>query len=70
MRWFIYEQGQAVRVRRGAFPMDPELVGRHGLVVEIDPYRPGRYGVVLNEEDRQREFSEDELEPVAPPVAG
>ena len=58
----IYPQGSRVRVRRGRFPMDAGLVGRTGLVVEIDDHRPGRYGVVLDGEDGIREFAEDELE--------
>lgn len=64
MRWFVYEQGQRVRVRRGSFPMDASVIGRDGLVVDVDPYRPGRYGVVLTGEDAVREFAEDELESV------
>lgn len=65
MRWFIYDQGERVRVKRGRFPMAPDLVGREGLVVEIDRYKPGRYGVVLSSETAMREFAEDELERVA-----
>ena len=58
-------QGTRVRVRRGRYPLDPRLVGRTGLVVETDDYRPERYGVVLDDETEQREFNEDELEPLA-----
>lgn len=65
MRWFIYDQGERVRVKRGLFPMAPDLIGREGLVVEIDPYKPGRYAVVLSSETERREFAEDELERVA-----
>ena len=57
-------QGTRVRVRRGRYPLDPRLIGRTGLVVETDDYRPERYGVVLDEETDQREFNEDELEPL------
>ena len=57
-------QGTRVRVRRGRYPLDPRFVGRTGLVVETDDYRPERYGVVLDEETEQREFNEDELEPL------
>lgn len=42
--------------------MDPDLVDRSGLVVRVDDYRPGRYGVVLDGEDEVRDFAEDELE--------
>jgi hypothetical protein len=41
--------------------MDPHLIGRSGTVIELSLYRPGRYGVVLDGEDRVREFREDEL---------
>ena len=58
-----------MRVRRGRFPMDPALVGRTGLIVETDDYRAHRYGVVLDEESSEREFIEDELEPLTAPSA-
>lgn len=60
----IYPQGTRIRVKRGRFPMDPELVGRTGLVVQVDDHRPRRYGVVLDDEEAVRGFAEDELEPV------
>ena len=65
IRTYRFAQGLRIRVRRGRFPMDPELLGRTGLIVETDDYRPQRYGVVLDGEERQREFAEDELEPLA-----
>jgi hypothetical protein len=61
----VYTQGTRVRVRRGRYPLDPRLIGKTGLIVETDDYRPQRYGVVLDEESEQREFDEDELEPLA-----
>jgi hypothetical protein len=64
IRTYRFAQGTRVRVRRGRFPMDPELIGRTGLIVATDDYRPQRYGVVLDEEDESREFNEDELEVV------
>jgi len=62
MRTFVYPQGTRVRVRRGRFPMAKELLAREGTVVFLDDYRPGRYGVVLDDEQDRRDFSEDELE--------
>ena len=59
-----FAQGTRIRVRRGHFPMDPQLIGRTGLIVETDDYRPQRYGVVLDEEVEVRELNEDEIEPV------
>jgi hypothetical protein len=64
IRTCLHPQGTRVRVRRGRYPLDSALVGRTGLVVETDDYRPQRYGVVLDEETDQREFHEDELEPI------
>jgi hypothetical protein len=62
---YRFSQGTRIRVRRGRFPMDPTLIGRTGLIVETDDYRPLRYGVVLDEEVEVRELNEDEIEPIA-----
>ena len=56
--------GTRVCIKRGGFPIEPSLLGREGLVVFLDDYRPGRYGVVLDGEQGRRDFAEDELEPV------
>lgn len=64
IRTYRFAQGLRIRVRRGRYPMDPALMGRTGLIVETDDYRPQRYGVVLDEEDEVREFNEDEIEPL------
>lgn len=58
----VYPQGTRVRVRQGRLPMSQDLLGRAGTVVELDDYRPGRYGVSLDGEEQIRDFSEDELE--------
>lgn len=58
----IHPQGTRVRIRRGRFPMDADLVGRTGLVVQVDEHRPRRYGVVLDGEEETRDFAEDELD--------
>ena len=59
-----FAQGTRVRVKRGLLPIDPALLGRTGLVVETDDYRPQRYGIVLDDETELRELAEDELEPL------
>jgi len=64
MKTFLYGPGTRVRIRRGRFPMDPSLTGRTGIVVQLDDYRPERYGVTLDGESELREFTEDELEDV------
>lgn len=61
MQTFRYPVGSRIEVRRGSFPMDPELIGRRGLIVEVDEYRQGRYGVQLDGEEKLRDFAEDEL---------
>ena len=63
LRTFLHPVGTRVRVKRGRFPIDSGLLDREGLVVFLDDYRPGRYGVVLDGEQDRRDFAEDELEP-------
>lgn len=58
---FIHPQGTRVRIRRGRTPLDAALVGRTGLVVHLDDYRPGYYGVTLDGDSEIRVFAEDEL---------
>lgn len=64
LKTFIYPPGTRVRLRRGEFPMDPSLIGRTGLVVGVDDYRPMHYGVMLDGESVLRDFLENELEPL------
>jgi len=64
----LFPQGTRVRITRGRLPMDPELQGREGLVVELSDYEPGRYGVVLDGEEEVREFAQDELEKLEEPA--
>lgn len=66
MRTHRYAVGTRVRLRRGAFPMDPRLPGREGMIVEMSDYRQGKYGIQLDDEETVRAFAEDELEPLAP----
>ena len=67
LKTFIYPPGTRVRVRRGEFPMDPSVVGRTGLVVEVDDYRPKHYAVILDGETALRDLLENELEPLTAP---
>lgn len=60
---FLFPQGSRVRIRKGRFPLDPADQGREGMVVHLDDYRPGYYGIVLDGESALRVFCEDELEP-------
>ena len=62
MREFLHPQGVRVRVRQGSFPIDSSLLGREGIVFRLDPYRLGRYVVLLDGESETREFAEDEME--------
>ena len=59
-----YAEGTRVEIERGSYPLQEELIGRTGLVVEVDPYRPRRYGVQLDGEEEVRDFAEDELLPL------
>ncbi len=65
----LYPPGTRITVQRGRLPMDPALVGRTGLVVEVSSYRHHRCGVVLDGEEQVREFREDELVKIAPATA-
>jgi hypothetical protein len=58
----VFPQGSRVRTRRGRFPMSAERMARTGIVVEVDDYRPDRYGVVLDGEEEVLDFTTDELE--------
>jgi len=63
MRAFLFPAGARVSVKKGSFPISADLIGKTGVILELDDYRPGRYGVVLDTETQVRDFSEDELEP-------
>jgi hypothetical protein len=65
MRTFRHPPGTRVKLVRGSFPMDPSMIGRTGLIVETDDYRPGRYGVQLDGETGVRDVLEEELVPLA-----
>lgn len=56
-----FRQGTRVVVQRGRVPMDPELVGSTGMVVETYANKAHRYGVQLDGEERLRVFREEEL---------
>jgi hypothetical protein len=58
---FIHLPGTQIQVRRGRNPIDDAVLGRKGLVVHVDDYRPGYYGVTLHGESQIRVFAEDEL---------
>jgi hypothetical protein len=64
MRTNRYAEGTRVEIRQGSLPMNHRLIGREGLVVALDAYEPGRYGIQLDDEETLREFAEDELVPL------
>lgn len=64
IKTYRYSQGTRVKVQRGRFPMDLALIGRTGLIVATDDYRPLRYGVVLDGETQTRDLHEDEIAPL------
>jgi hypothetical protein len=67
MRTPIYAPGMRVLTRLGSFPLDQALIGRSGLILAINSVSPVRYGVTLDGETEQREFTEDELIPLGAP---
>ena len=64
IRMAILPEGTRVRVRRGALPQDPALLGRTGTVVAASEYRDNAVGVVLDGEQAERWFMPGELEVV------
>jgi hypothetical protein len=58
----IIQRGTRVRIRRGALPTDPALVGREGLVVMNSQYDPRKVDVVLDGDPQIRSFTPAELE--------
>lgn len=63
-----FPQGTRVVLRRGGLPMDPNLTGRTGMVVETYANKAHRYGVQLDGEDQLRILREDELEAESTPA--
>lgn len=57
----LLEQGTRVKIRRAEMPLESDMVGRTGMVVDSDPYRPNRYGVILDGEVQVRYFAPNEL---------
>jgi hypothetical protein len=60
----LIPEGTRVQIRRGRLPIDPEMEGRPGMVVDASEYRAHEYGVQLDGEVEIRMFSPDELEVV------
>jgi hypothetical protein len=58
----ILQAGTRVRLRRGRFPTDPELVGREGVVVFNSQYAANRVDVALDGDPAIRTFPPEELE--------
>ncbi len=54
--------GARVRVRRGTAPIEADLLGRSGSVIEASEYQVEKLGVVLDGEDEVRMFAPEELE--------
>jgi hypothetical protein len=61
-----FPQGTRVRVRRGDYPLESEMVGREGLVVTLQRRTGRQYLVQLDGEDQFRRFDESELVALAP----
>lgn len=61
LRTPVFPRGTRVELQRGRFPFDASLIGRVGTVVEVSDYRPERYGIVLDGEERVRDLHESEL---------
>lgn len=61
-----FPQGTRVRVRRGDYPLAPEMEGREGMVVTLQRRTGRQYLVQLDGEDQFHRFDESELVALAP----
>jgi hypothetical protein len=61
----VFPQGTRIRVKRGRFPMAPELIGREGLVIRHNRIVRDQVGVQLDGEEQIRTFTDQELEPLS-----
>ena len=61
----VLPEGTRVKIKRGALPQDPALLGRGGVVVSASEYRDNSAGVVLDGESAIRWFTPGELEVTA-----
>lgn len=60
----LLPEGTRVKIRRGALPQEPALIGRTGVVAAASEYRDEALGVVLDGESATRFFLPGELEVV------
>lgn len=64
----VLPHGTRVKVKRGRFPTNPELVGQTGVVVEHTQYFPHKVSVSLDGDPEIRTFAPDEIELVSAPA--
>ncbi len=64
----LFPEGTRVEVRRGDVPLDPELLGRVGTVIEASPYAINSYGVMLDGDEEIHYFSYSELKVTEQPA--
>lgn len=64
----LLQEGTRVKIRRADMPLESGIIGRTGMVVDSDPYRPHRYGVILDGEAQVRYFAPRELEHAEQPL--
>lgn len=62
----LVPSGARVKVKRGALPLDPRLVGLTGTVVGASEYHPTRVDVSLDGTGEIRAFSPMELQVLEP----
>lgn len=65
----VLPHGTRVRIQRGPYPADPDLVGRMGTVVEHSQYYPNKVDITLDGGAKIRTFAPVELEVVEGPEA-
>lgn len=63
----ILQQGTRVRVRRGSRPIDPQVEGQAGVVIDSSEYSAHKVGVQMDASQMVRVFMPEELEVVQGP---
>jgi hypothetical protein len=64
MRAFLRPQGARLKTGKGTTLMAMDLIGKTGVVVDLDDCRPGRDGVALDSKARNRSFVESDPESI------
>lgn len=69
IQWVPISEGTRVRVKQTpAFPQDPDVIGKSGIVMSTSEYTAQSVGVALDGSNEVRHFNPAELEVTAEPA--